>query len=219
MRPLLLLLLLCLPGISDAEPPAILVLGDSLSAAYGMDTAQGWARLLEQRLQTTKRDFRVVNASISGDTTRGALARLGDALRTHRPAIVIIGLGGNDGLRGISLQEMKKNLGQLVAVSQRHGARVLLLGMRLPPNYGKFYSERFHQVYREVADEHQASLVPFFLAGVAEDLSLMQADGIHPTVAAQPLLLDRVWPFLEPLLSGADSAASAPATRAAEPGG
>jgi acyl-CoA thioesterase-1 len=218
MRSVLLLLLLCLPGTPRAELPTILVLGDSLSAAYGMDRSQGWVRLLEQRLQTPTPRFRVVNASISGDTTRGALARLDGALLTHRPAIVIIGLGANDGLRGISLQEMKKNLGELVAASQRHGALVLLLGMRLPPNYGKFYTERFHQVYVEVAGEKQASLVPFFLEGVAEDLSLMQDDGIHPTVAAQPLLLDRVWPYLEPLLSDVNSPSSAPATEPAEPG-
>ena len=111
------------------------------------------------------------------------------------------------------------DLGELVAASQRHGARVLLLGMRLPPNYGKFYTERFHQVYVEVADEKQASLVPFFLEGVAEDLSLMQDDGSHPTVAAQPLLLDRVWPYLQPLLSDVNSPSSAPATGPAEPGG
>jgi acyl-CoA thioesterase-1 len=219
MRALLLLLLFYLPVIPAAESPVILVLGDSLSAAYGMDTELGWVRLLEQRLQTTGRPFRVVNASISGDTTRGALARVDDALHAHRPAIVIIGLGGNDGLRGISLQEIKKNLAELVATSQRHGARVLLLGMRLPPNYGKFYADRFHQLYLEVADETQASLVPFFLESVADDLSLMQDDRIHPSVAAQMLLLDTVWPYLEPLLSNTGSTISAPASVPAEPGG
>jgi acyl-CoA thioesterase I len=205
MKPILLLLLLCLLGSSLAagQPPVILVLGDSLSAAYGIETERGWVRLLEARLQAGSCRFQVVNLSISGETTRAAVARLDTALAKYRPAVVIIGLGGNDGLRGIDLGEMRNNLVHLVSASRERGARVLLLGMRLPPNYGSFYTGKFHQVYQQVAAEQHVSLVPFFLAGVAEDRHLMQEDGIHPTDEAQPMLLDTLWPYLEPLLSAA----------------
>jgi len=205
MKPILLLLLLCLPGscLAAGPPPVILVLGDSLSAAYGIETERGWVRLLEERLRATSRHYRVVNLSISGETTRAAVPRIDAALAKYRPVVVIIELGGNDGLRGIGLGEMRDNLVHLVRASQEQGARVLLLGMRLPPNYGSIYAGKFHQVYRQVATERHVSLVPFFLAGVAEDRRLMQEDGIHPTAGAQPLLLDTLWPYLEPLLSPA----------------
>jgi acyl-CoA thioesterase-1 len=203
MKPILLFLLLCLPGSSLAAdlPPVILVLGDSLSAAYGIETERGWVHLLDERLRAGSYRFRVVNLSISGETTRGAVARLGPALAKYRPAVVIIELGGNDGLRGISLEEMRTNLTRLVRASREHGARVLLLGMRLPPNYGSFYAGKFHEVYQQVAAEQHVSLVSFFLAGVAEDRRLMQEDGIHPTAEAQPMLLDTLWPDLEALLA------------------
>jgi len=181
----------------------ILVFGDSLSAAYGIEAERGWVRLLEERLRATSRRYRVVNLSISGETTRAAVPRLDAALEKYRPVVVIIELGGNDGLRGISLGEMRDNLANLVRASQEHGARVLLLGMRLPPNYGSYYAGKFHEIYKQIAAERQVTLVPFFLAGVAEDRQLMQEDGIHPTAAAQPLLLDGLWPYLKPLLSPA----------------
>lgn len=181
----------------------ILVLGDSLSAAYGIETERGWVRLLEERLRATSRRYRVVNLSISGETTRAAIPRLDAALAKYRPIVVIIELGGNDGLRGIGLGEMRDNLANLVRASQEQGARVLLLGMRLPPNYGSYYAGKFHEIYKQIAAERHATLVPFFLAGVAENRRLMQEDGIHPTAAAQPLLLDALWPSLKTLLSPA----------------
>jgi acyl-CoA thioesterase-1 len=159
--------------------------------------------LLDERLQATSYRFRVVNLSISGETTRAAVAHLEAALANYRPAVVIVGLGGNDGLRGISLGEMRDNLTHLVSAGREQGARVLLLGMRLPPNYGSYYAGKFHEVYQQVAVEQHVPLVPFFLAGVAEDRRLMQEDGIHPNAGAQPMLLDTLWPYLAPLLSPA----------------
>jgi len=179
----------------------MLVLGDSLSAAYGIDPERGWARLLEKRLEEKACRFHVINLSISGQTTRAAAPVLQPALTRYRPAAVIIALGGNDGLRGISLDEMRNNLEQLVLTGQKQGAQVLLLGMRLPPNYGSYYAGKFRAVYEQVAAERHVPLVPFLLAGVAEDRQLMQEDGIHPNAAAQPLLLDTLWPYLEPLLA------------------
>ena len=207
---MLLYLPVCCPGAD--QPPVILVVGDSLSAAHGIDTEQGWVSLLDKRLQSRSDRYRVVNLSISGETTRAAVAVLDPALPKYRPAVVIVGLGGNDGLRGISLDEMRNNLAYLVSASREQGARVLLLGMRLPPNYGSYYAGKFHEVYKEIAAEQHVSLVPFFLAGVAEDRSLMQEDNIHPNAEAQPILLDTLWPYLEPLLApGNRDAAGVPA--------
>lgn len=181
-----------------------MVLGDSLSAAYGMSEQEGWVALLERRLADADSAWRVVNASISGDTTRGALTRLPRALELHDPALVIIELGGNDGLRGVHpnrmLDEMRNNLAELVRLSLDHGADVLLLGMHLPPNYGSHFTERFHRIYHDVAREMDVALVPFFLEGVAEDRALMQPDGIHPTAEAQPRMLEIVWEALLPML-------------------
>jgi len=186
-------------------------MGDSLSSAYGIDTEQGWVRLLDERLQSRSYRFRVVNLSISGETTRAAVAVLDPALPKYRPAVVIVGLGGNDGLRGINLGEMRNNLAHLVSASRDQGARVLLLGMRLPPNYGSYYAGKFHEVYKQIAAEQHVPLVPFFLAGVSEDRRLMQEDNIHPNAEAQPILLDTLWPYLEPLLTpGGSGAAGAP---------
>lgn len=198
-------MLLAAPAVADAqERPTLVVLGDSLSAAYGFAERDGWVSLLEQRLARKDLPWQVVNASISGDTSRGALTRLPRALERHDPALVIIELGGNDGLRGvhpnIMIDEMRDNLAELVHLSREAGAEVLLLGMHLPPNYGNHFTERFHAVYHEVAREHGVPLVPFFLEGVAEDRALMQPDGIHPTAEAQARMLENVWETLKPML-------------------
>lgn len=180
--------------------PTILVLGDSLSAAYGIRVDQGWVALLQARLRAKGYGHRVVNASSSGETTGGALARLPRALATHRPAIVIIELGGNDGLRGLPIADIRRNFSALIRNSQQAGARILLVGMKIPPNYGPAYTRDFHALYGDLAREYKLPSVPFLLEDVAPDESLFQADGIHPTAAAQPLLLREVWPHLEPLL-------------------
>ncbi|PAV49741.1 arylesterase [Pseudomonas sp. HAR-UPW-AIA-41] len=174
-----------------------LVVGDSISAAFGLDTTQGWVALLQKRLDQQGKRIQVVNASISGDTSAGGLARLPALLAEHRPALVMIELGGNDGLRGTPLAQLQQNLANMIAASKSSGARVLLLGMRLPPNYGKRYTEGFAGVYEQLAVTHQVPLLPFFLEGVGGVPGLMQADGIHPTAAAQPRLLDNIWPLLE----------------------
>jgi len=178
------------------------VLGDSLSAGYGIDDAKGWVSLLGQRLKAEGFPHRVVNISISGDTTAGALARLPDALARQRPAIVIVELGGNDGLRGLSLDAMKHNLEQILLRSRQAGAKVLLVGVRLPPNYGPAYTRAFDAIYTRLATRSDVPLVPFLLEGVALGERLMQDDGLHPTEQAQPRILQNVWPHLVPLLSG-----------------
>lgn len=180
---------------------AILVLGDSLSAGYGIDTKQGWVTLLQERLRHTGYSYQVVNASVSGDTTRGGLSRLPAALARHRPAIVVIELGGNDGLRGLSLADMRQNLSAIITQSQASGARVLLAGVRLPPNYGEAYVRKFHEVYRDLARTHGVALVPFLLDGVGGRQELMQSDGVHPRVEAQARMLDNIWPHLQALLA------------------
>ena len=185
---------------APAESPKILVLGDSLSAAYGMRVEQGWVALLQARLERKGYGHRVVNASSSGETTGGALARLPRALERHRPAVVIIELGGNDGLRGLPIAEVRANFESLIRLAREGGATVLLVGMRIPPNYGPTYSGAFHELYSDLAKRHQLPLVPFFLDGIALDDSLMLDDGLHPNAAAQPKLLALVWPKLEPLL-------------------
>ncbi len=188
-----------IPASAQARP-ALLVLGDSLSAGYGLPAGSGWVDLLRHRLHQQGLDWAVINASITGDTTRGGLSRLPEALARHRPQVVIIELGGNDGLRGFPLAQIRANLRKLVQLSRDAGAKVILLGVRLPPNYGE-YAERFHALYHQVAETEQVPLVAFFMQGVAENRDLMQADGIHPAVSAQPRLLDNVWPTLQPLLN------------------
>lgn len=178
----------------------VLVVGDSISAALGVDTRQGWVALLQERLQGAGFEHRVVNASISGDTSSGGAARLPALLVEHRPQLVIIELGGNDGLRGQSLAQLQQNLARMVDAARDTNAGVLLLGMRLPPNYGQRYTQAFFQVYAELAADKQVALVPFLLDGVAGVPGMMQADGIHPTAAAQSTMLQNVWPTLEPLL-------------------
>jgi acyl-CoA thioesterase-1 len=183
-----------------AEPPTVLVLGDSLSAAYGIRLEQGWVALLQDRLKSKGYGHRVVNASSSGETTGGALARLPRALERHRPAVVVIELGGNDGLRGLPIADVRANFESLIRLSRESGASVLLIGMRIPPNYGATYTRAFHELFGELAAKHRLTLVPFFLDGIALDDSLMLEDGLHPNAAAQPKLLEMVWPQLEPLL-------------------
>jgi acyl-CoA thioesterase-1 len=183
-----------------STPATILVLGDSISAAYGINTNEGWVALLQQRLTQKGFNYRVVNASVSGDTTRTGLNRLADALQQHQPAIVIVALGGNDGLRGLPFSEIEASLTGIIQLSQQHGANVLLAGVRLPPNYGAFYNTRFATLFQQLSDTYRLALVPKLLNQVADHPELMQADGIHPTAAAQPQILDNVWPHLAPLL-------------------
>ena len=183
-----------------ASAAALLVLGDSISAGFGLDTRLGWVNLLQQRLNQQGLDYQVVNASISGDTSAGGLARLAPLLAAHQPALVVVELGGNDGLRGQSPAQLQQNLAAIIQQSQKAGAKVLLLGMRLPPNYGVRYGEMFSQVYAQLASSEKVPLVPFFLDGVGGVPMLMQGDGIHPAAAAQPRLLENLWPQLQPLL-------------------
>lgn len=195
----MLTLILANPA-SAASAPSILVVGDSLSAGYGIEMREGWVTLLQQRLVKKGYPHTVVNASISGDTTSGGRARLPDALKRHRPQIVIIELGGNDGLRGLSLRETRANLDAMIKATQSAGAQVLLVGIHLPPNYGPEFTGKFHAIYHDLARAHGTALVPFLLEGVALTPGLMQSDGIHPLAVAQPRLLENVWPFLKPLL-------------------
>ena len=183
-----------------AAAGTLLVLGDSISAAFGLDTRQGWVSLLEQRLAAEGFDYQVVNASVSGDTSAGGLARLPTLLAEHRPQLVIVELGGNDGLRGQPPAQLQQNLAAIIQGARESGARVLLLGMQLPPNYGARYNALFSQVYADVAGAAQVPLLGFFLDGVGGVPALMQGDGIHPNAAAQPRLLDNLWPQLKPLL-------------------
>lgn len=193
---LVLLLLLA----QEAAAGTLLVVGDSISAALGLETSQGWVALLEQRLAEGGFAHRVVNASISGDTSAGGLARLPALLAEHRPSLVILELGGNDGLRGQPPAQLQQNLAAMIERVQASGAQVLLLGIKLPPNYGARYNRAFTQVYSSLAEEKQVSLVPFFLEGVGGVPDMMQRDGLHPTAAAQSRLLDNLWPALKPLL-------------------
>lgn len=203
IRGWLLAACLLVPGLACAEG-TVLVLGDSLSAAHNIPVGQGWVSLLEQRLRRELRDPpAVVNASISGETSAGALARLPDLLRKHRPTVVVIALGGNDALRGLPPAQLRGNLERMATLSRQAGARVLLLGIDVPPNYGPAYRERLRRTYAEVAQAQGAALVPFMLEGVALEPGMMQADGLHPTAAAQPRVLDNVWPALRPLLAPA----------------
>lgn len=185
---------------------SVLVMGDSLSAAYGIPAKQGWVTLLEQRLAQSHPGYEVVNASISGETTHGGITRLPAILDQYQPQLVILELGANDGLRGAPLNVIERNLNQMVSQSKAIGASVLLLEMRIPPNYGPRYSEGFAAIFTRVAEQQGVPLVPFFLAPVVLQPELMQTDGLHPTAKAQPALLDQVWPALQGLLSPAQPA-------------
>lgn len=195
----------CAAATASAAP-TILVVGDSVSAGYGLAPDKGWTTLLQQRLASEHYPHRVVNASISGDTTAGGRARLAALLAQYRPAITVIELGGNDGLRGGSLDAMRENLDAMVLTAQKAASRVLLVGMQLPPNYGPAYVQRFSATYADVAAARHAALVPFLFEGFATDDSMFQADRIHPVVAAQPMLLDNVWRELKPLLAATGKA-------------
>ncbi|GIZ51521.1 arylesterase [Noviherbaspirillum aridicola] len=178
----------------------LLVLGDSLSAEYGLVRGSGWVSLLEKRIKEENLPVTVVNASISGETTSGGRARLPALLDKHRPDLVIIELGGNDGLRGLPVKSAEANLRAMITASQQANARVLLAGMQIPPNYGREYTQQFFGMYRKLAQETRAALVPFLLEGVADRVDLFQADRIHPTAQAQPVILDNIWPVLKGML-------------------
>lgn len=189
--------------VAAAEAPVILVVGDSLSAEYGLKAGDGWVALLQARLAQQKKPHRVVNASISGDTTAGGRSRLPAALRTHKPAIVVIELGGNDALRGLPLSSTRDNLLTMAKAAQAAGAKVIVVGMQVPPNYGASYGREFEGLFADVAKQAQAALVPFLLKGVADRADAMdwfQPDRIHPLAKAHPAMLDNVWPALKPLL-------------------
>jgi acyl-CoA thioesterase-1 len=188
------------PSASAPSQPTILVVGDSLSAGFGIKLEQGWVALLQEKLKREGYGHRVVNASASGETTGGAMTRLPRALAQHRPAIVILELGGNDGLRGLPVADIRANFEQMISLSRRAGAKVLLVGMRMPPNYGPRYTHEFDGLYAELAERHRVALVPFLLDGIALDDELMQDDGIHPNASAQPQLLATVWLELRALL-------------------
>lgn len=187
---------------SEQSSSVILVWGDSLSASYRMDEQQGWVALLQEKLSAEGRlDWRVVNGSVSGETTAGGLARLPAMLASTSPDIVILELGGNDGLRGLPVPTIRENLAQMIKLSQDAGARVLLSGIQIPPNYGPRYTGPFYAQYTELAEQYGLPLIPFLLDGIAENAELMQDDGIHPTAEAQPLIVEIVWPVLNPLMA------------------
>ena len=183
-----------------AKPPIITVLGDSISAGYGIGVDEGWVALLQKKLLETNHNYRISNASISGDTTGGGLARIDPILTTEKPAILLLQLGANDGLRGLSPVQMKNNLAEIVRRSQKAGAKVILLGMKIPPNYGKRYVDMFYNVYPRLAKELDIPLVPFILEDIVLNKDLMQADGLHPNAKAQPILAEKIEPYLFPLL-------------------
>jgi acyl-CoA thioesterase I len=192
--------MLLVSGAQSAPQQSIVVFGDSLAAAYGIARSRGWVTLLAERLKREHPDYIVVNASISGDTSGGGLARIQKTLQQHRPSILILELGANDGLRGLPVAQMKHNLGRIIEQAQSAGARVVLVGMKLPPNYGPDYTREFESAFGELARRYRTALVPFLLEDFAEKPELFQPDRIHPTDAAQPLMLERVWQALAPLL-------------------
>ncbi len=201
VRSILFLLLACLAAPALASQNTLLILGDSLSAAYGVPTEQAWVQLLKQRLDRNGlSQWQVVNASISGETTDGGARRLPGLLEDNEPDVVLIELGGNDGLRGFPPQVIEANLAEMIALVQDSGARAILVGMQIPPNYGQRYTQMFADIYPTLSDRYDTALVPFFLQGIYDQDGMMQDDGIHPSVDAQPQLLDNVWPVLEPTL-------------------
>lgn len=194
------LVLFCYSLAVGAAERRILIYGDSLSAGFGIAVSQSWPALLGQRLQASGSTLTVTNASISGETTAGGRARFAAALTQFRPAVVILALGANDGLRGLPVGEMKRNLAFMVSLAKKHGARVLLVGMHLPPNYGPKYTQEFDAAFRDLARREKVALLPFLLEPIALDQNAYQTDGLHPTAAAQPKILDHVWHALKPLL-------------------
>lgn len=190
-------------NLAAAEPAGrvLLVMGDSLSAGYNLAADEGWVSLLRERLADRKPPWQVVNASISGETTAGGAARIDSELATHRPAVVVIELGANDGLRGLPMEQARANLSKMIAAAQAAGAKVLLVGMEMPPNYGPEYTAQFRAMFRDLADRHRIPLLPFLLEPIAREREAFQTDNLHPVAAAQPRLLAHVWPALEPLLA------------------
>lgn len=201
LKRLLFVILLSWSGLAVAQD-TILVYGDSLSAAYGISQQKGWVALLQERLKAKKLDYTVVNASISGETTSGGATRIDDTLRKTQPRIVVLALGANDGLRGLPIAQMKTNLGKIIQAAKREDAKVLVAGMHLPPNYGPRYADEFHAAFGDLAKRHKTAYLPFLLDGMATERSYFQADQMHPTAEAQPIILDTVWKGLEPLLKG-----------------
>jgi acyl-CoA thioesterase-1 len=199
MRRFLIAVIVSLMSMS-AMAKSIVVLGDSISAGYGIEVEQGWVALLQKKLLAANQHYTISNASISGDTTAGGLARIDPILAAHKPDIVLLQLGANDGLRGLSPVEMKNNLAEIVRRAQIAGAKVILLGMKIPPNYGKRYVDMFYNVYPQLAKDLDTPLVPFLLEDVALNRDLMQADGLHPNAKAQPILANKIEPYLFPLL-------------------
>lgn len=189
--------------------PSILIFGDSLSAAYGIGEDEGWVTLLAERLKQENSELKVINGSVSGETTTGGRSRLPSLLRRYTPAYVLIELGGNDGLRGLPLALMRENLTEMITLSKTSGATVLIAGMQIPPNYGPRYTEPFYAQYAELAEEFDLYLIPFLIDGIPQQPELMQADGIHPKAEAQSMILDNVWPVLQEAISAADLANSA----------
>ncbi|MBT8066797.1 MAG: arylesterase [Gammaproteobacteria bacterium] len=202
-RLLTLFVLLMAANAQGAQPPTVLVFGDSLSAGYGIDVDQSWTSLLQERLRNQGYEHRVVNASISGETTEGGATRIDAALENFSPDLIILALGGNDGLRGFPPARMKGNLERIIQRSQASGAAVVLLGIRIPPNYGPRYTAAFESVYREVAEALDVKWIEFFMDGIALNDELLQADRIHPNAAAQPILLENAWPIISAALDGA----------------
>lgn len=202
-RRVLVVLFVVFSSLAFAAPAAaatILVFGDSLSAGYGVPRNSEWAQLLQLRLREKKTDYKVANASISGETTLGGANRIDAALREHRPAITIVALGANDGLRGNDLDAMRRNLERIIDAARRSKSQVLLVGMQIPPNYGPQYAEKFRQTFRDVARAKKVPLLPFLLEGFADKRELFQADNLHPTAEAQPIMLETIWRGLAPLL-------------------
>jgi acyl-CoA thioesterase I len=202
MYSLVLALILGLMPVA-AMAKSIVVLGDSISAGYGIDVAQGWVNLLQKKFNQQHSDYVISNESISGDTSAGGLARINKLLARHKPVIVMIELGANDGLRGLSPQEMKSNLREIIQRCRKSGAKVMLLGMKIPPNYGKRYIDMFYNIYPQLSAELDVPLVPFILENVDLNPAMMQADGLHPNAFGQPLITEKVWPYLQTLLQQA----------------
>ncbi|SHG77928.1 acyl-CoA thioesterase-1 [Massilia sp. CF038] len=192
--------MLAVSASAHSAPKTVLVLGDSLSAEYGLARGNGWVALLEQKLKQEKIDAKVVNASISGETTSGGRARLPALLGQHKPDVVVIELGANDGLRGQPVRAAEANLRAMIEQSQKNSARVLLIGMRMPPNYGRDYTERFFGMYKNLAGQYKSPLVPFMLEGVADKPKLFQADRLHPNAEAHPIILANIWPQFAPMV-------------------
>ncbi len=194
------LLLLAASASAYSAPKTVLVLGDSLSAEYGLNRGSGWVALLEKKLKAERISVTIINASISGETTSGGRARLPALLKQHKPAVVVIELGANDGLRGLPVASAEDNLRAMVDLSKKNDAEVLLVGMRMPPNYGRAYTEQFFNMYTKLSTSYKAPLVPFMLEGVADQPTMFQADRLHPSAAAHPIILANIWPKFKPLV-------------------